>query len=478
MSPNSIEEKQRAAGRSAVWYTAAVFFTKGLGFITIPLFTRIMTRGEFGLFNNFAAWQIILVAICGLESYATLNRARLDYGEKELQEYQFTLLSTSMVLTMMLVILLGVAPAVPEAVTELDRRYLWAMVIYLLLFPAFSMFQALQRTQYRYKLSAGLTFASSLVAIILAVGLVLWLPDALLGRILGQYVPFMVLGLIFYLWYARTGGRFRLRYLRYALPLCGPLVVSALGSQLLLLGCRIVTQHLCGADEVAFLSLATTLANIVLILTGALGSAWAPYLFDCLEEKEYKRIFHTFGLLVWGTAILTVAVSLLAPELILVLGGSEYAPTLWLAPGFLVSCLFSMIATQYVTFETYHKDVRAGGVATLAMGVANLFLCVAGIRFFGFESVGYVNVASNIVLIAIHKVIVRRFESPDVFSLRVIGVPCLVALCSMPLCVLLYLHGLDSVRWALFLALGGLCVFLLLRFKSNRVSETQSTHSS
>lgn len=450
----SLEQKKVAAGKSAVWYTLATFLTKGLGFITIPLFTRIMTTGEFGLFNNYAAWQTILLSVMSLESYATLNRARLDYKGRELQDYQFTLLTSSLSVTFLLLILLVFAPAVPELITDLDRKYLYVMVLYLLFYPSFTMFQMLQRVHYRYKLSAGLSFGASIAATALAVLLVVVMDDALMGRIVGQYVPFAVLGIGFYLWYWKTGGAFKVSYLKYALHLAIPLIVATLGTQVLLLGCRIVTQHSCGPDEVAFLSLATTVSQIVLILVNTLNNAWAPWLYDCLNENAPEKAIGTFKVYIWGMSALTVAVMLVGPELVGILGGAEYAPTIWLVPSFIFTCLLGMLANQYVYLETYHKDVAAGGIATLVVSLLNLPLCWLFIQLWGFDAIGYANIISNTALIVAHKVLVsKRLMAQDLFSGKVTAVPLLLSFAFIPVSLVLYTANLDIARWATMLLL-------------------------
>lgn len=461
---DSLEQKKKAAGRSAVWYTVATFVTKGLGFLTIPLFTRVMTTGEFGLFNNYAAWQTILLSVLSLESYATLNRARLDCKGKELQDYQFTLLTSSLGVTMLLAILLVFAPAVPELLTDLDREYLYIMVLYLLFYPAFTMFQMLQRVQYRYKLSAFLSLGASLFATGLAVLLVVTLDDALMGRIVGQYVPFAVLGVAFYLWYWKTGGSFRVRHLKYALPLAIPLVVATLGSQVLLLGCRIVTQHSCGADEVAFLSLATTVAQIVLILVNTLNNAWAPWLYDCLNEGEPDKALKTFRLYIWGMAALSIAVMLLGPELVLILGGPEYSPTVWLVPSFMFTCLLSMLANQYVYLETYYKDVWAGGAATLLFGVINLPLCWVFIFLWGFEAVGYANIVSNALLVCAHKILIaRHLKVQDLFSLKNVAAPLGFAAVLIPITLGLYYYNVSVSRWVVVAVLAAAAAVIAIK---------------
>lgn len=461
---DSLEQKKKAAGKSAVWYTVATFVTKGLGFLTIPLFTRVMTTGEFGLFNNYAAWQTILLSVLSLESYATLNRARLDCKGKELQDYQFTLLTSSLGVTMLLALLLVCAPVFPETLTDLDRKYLCIMVLYLLFYPAFTMFQMLQRVQYRYKLSAGLSLGASLLATGLAVLLVVTLDDALMGRIVGQYVPFVVLGIVFYLWYWKTGGSFKLKHLKYALPLAIPLVVATLGSQILLLGCRIITQHVCGADEVAFLSLATTVSQIILILVNTLNNAWAPWLYDCLSEGEPNKALKTFRLYIWGMSALAIAVMLLGPELVLILGGAEYAPTVWLIPSFIFTCLLSMLANQYVYLETYYKNVWAGGSFTLLFGVINLPLCWVFITFWGFEAVGYANIVSNVLLMLAHKVLLsKHLKVKDLFSSK----STIAALCTsavfIPVSLSLYYSNADAIRLICVALLAGVGVVLAFR---------------
>lgn len=459
---DSLDQKQKAAGKSAIWYTAAAFTTKGLGFITIPLFTRIMTTGEFGLFNNYAAWQSILLAVLSLESYATLNRARLDCNGKELQDYQFTLLTCSLGITFLLGMLLAIAPAVPELITDLDSKYLCIMLLYLLFYPAFTMFQMLQRVRYRYKLSAGLSLGASLLATGLSVLLVVNMDDALLGRVVGQYVPFALLGMVFYLWYWKTGGSFKLRYMKYALPLAVPLVVATLGAQVLLLGCRIVTQHSCGSDDVAFLSLATTISQIVLILVSTLNSAWAPWLYDCIETRQPERAVKTFRLYIWGMAVLSALVMLVGPELVLVLGGAEYKPTIWLVPSFMLTCLLSMLANQYIYLETYHKDVWAGGIAALIFGVLNLPLCWLFIQCWGFDAVGYANVASNLLLILAHKLILaKRLRVDDLFSLKVVASPLGFAAALVPLSLGLYYLDNAAIRWSVIVILLAACLFFV-----------------
>ena len=41
---------------SSIWYTISNFLVKGIGFITIPVFARLMTKQEMGDYSNFLVW--------------------------------------------------------------------------------------------------------------------------------------------------------------------------------------------------------------------------------------------------------------------------------------------------------------------------------------------------------------------------------------------------------------------------------------
>ena len=98
--------------KSSVWYTASNFLTKAMSFITIPIFTRLMTKEQYGDFSIFASWQSVFLIICGIEIYATLNRARFDYAEgSHLNSYITSSLVLSALITTMILALYLLFPS-------------------------------------------------------------------------------------------------------------------------------------------------------------------------------------------------------------------------------------------------------------------------------------------------------------------------------------------------------------------------------
>ena len=96
-----------------------------------------------------------------------------------------------------------------------------------------------------------------------------------MGRILGQYVPYIVVGLIFYIYFFRKSFVIKTSIWKYALTLGLPLVFSFLGSQILLTADRVVVKQLGSAEEVAWLVLAASCTHIILIFVQTLNNTWA-----------------------------------------------------------------------------------------------------------------------------------------------------------------------------------------------------------
>ena len=74
--------------KSSIWYTLSNFILKGVSFITVPIFARLLTKEEFGLFSNFNSWLSIFIILGTLSLSSSLISARFDY-KYDLNSYIF-----------------------------------------------------------------------------------------------------------------------------------------------------------------------------------------------------------------------------------------------------------------------------------------------------------------------------------------------------------------------------------------------------
>ena len=81
-----MQNLDKKALKSGFFYTFSNFLTKGIVFLTTPLFSRIMSEQAFGAYSAFITWQTLLLCVLPLGLDTTVNRARLDFPDK-LEQY-------------------------------------------------------------------------------------------------------------------------------------------------------------------------------------------------------------------------------------------------------------------------------------------------------------------------------------------------------------------------------------------------------
>lgn len=207
--------------RSGLWYTVANFLTKAVGFITTPIFSRMLTHAEFGIYDNYLSWLSILTIFVTLNLESTFISARFDF-EDDFDRYVFSVLTLSTVSALIWIAIYAVFSTQAAAFLNLDNVYIRGMLIYLVFLPAVNIFQTKERYFYHYKLSVLVSCLITVSTAALSVCLVMVLPNRLDGRVFGSVIPTIVIGVVLYLYHLVKGKRVRLAYWKYALAICFP----------------------------------------------------------------------------------------------------------------------------------------------------------------------------------------------------------------------------------------------------------------
>ena len=72
--------------KASIAYTVCNIIQKCLSFITVPLFTRLLTTDEYGQFSVYTAWQGIFAIFLTLNlPYGSFSKAMIAYEDKRNQ---------------------------------------------------------------------------------------------------------------------------------------------------------------------------------------------------------------------------------------------------------------------------------------------------------------------------------------------------------------------------------------------------------
>ena len=441
MNNSTVSNKALKAG---VWYTISNFLAKGLIFLSTPIFTRVLSKTEYGLYSNFATWQVLLLGLVTWELYSTIPRARYDF-EKEIDQYISSITLAGSIVTMFFYVMAVLFMPFVSSLLSIEPKYVHILFIYLLTAPALQILQAKHRIFMEYKLATALTLLSSVGSIAVAVLMVYLCNDKLFGRIVGQQGVLIIVNTAIFIWIVLKGRALNVKHCKYAFAIALPLVPHLLAGNLLGSFDKIAIQKLCGTEDLAYYSVAFNCALLAKVLWDSLNQAMVPWLYDNLANDKIEDIKEVNKYYVAIFMFISVGIMLFVPEVVFIFGGREYALAKYVMPPIIIGSCFQFVYSTYVNLEMYEKKTFSISVGTIAAGLLNVPL-----NFFFIERSGYVAAAYTTMfcygaLMTFHYFIVKHLRMDNTYSNR-FNFTILALMCCVTI-IMEYIYHYNFVRW-------------------------------
>lgn len=446
--------------QAAIWYLFSNILVKGLGFLSTPVFTRIMSKAEYGEFTNFVTWENILFILVSLQLHTTVPRAKYDFEER-LNEYLTSITAVSNAAALLLYLFVEYNHNFFETFLGMDIVYIRVLFLYLFFAPAFSFLQIQHRMDNKYIMFTVLAVFSALIREGISVFLVICMQNKLLGRLIGYVVPIMAINIAIWLFIVIRGRYPSFTHMKYAIALSIPMVFHAMAGNLLGSSDRLMIKQMIGAEETAVYTVPYTAATMLNLIWNALNQAWTPWLYGKIHEGHFDDIRAKSRIYFGVYAVFIFPVLLMAPEIIWILAGKEYYEARYIMPPVIISSVFQFIYGMYVNLETYEKKNWLVAVGTFGAALINIVLNLSFIPRFGYFAAAYTTLVGYFCLLCFHAISVWRMgKYRELYDLRFIGVITISVFFLHFVCMFLYSYII--VRYIL-LGIYTLCVLIICR---------------
>lgn len=453
-----MKDNNRKALKSGIWYTFSNFLIRSIGFITTPIFTRILTKAEFGAFNNYSSWLSIITIFVTLNLESTLISARYDYKDR-FDEYILSVLSLSSISVAIWFIFVNVFSDGITSFLGVDITYLNAMLLYLVFLPAVNLFQARERYYFEYKKTVVTSLVLSVGTALISVLLVQSMNNRLTGRIIGSVSPTVVLGGAFYVFFIIKGKRIKIEYWKYALPVCLPYIPHLLSMTLLNSTDRVMIDKWCESEATALYSLAYNCGAIITLLLTSMNNAFAPWLGEKIAENRTDEIRKFTKIYISAFVLFAIGIMLVSPEVLWILGGESYMEAIYVMPPVSMGCVCQFLYTLFVNVEQFKKKTLGMAFASAIAAIVNFTLNYIFIPKIGYLAAAYTTLVGYLCLLCIHMYLTYRLKLNNVYSYRFVWGAVFVGLCAMILITLTY--AMPVLR---YIVIGVYCLFLALLF--------------
>ena len=96
---------ENTAQRAGLGYTISNIILKGIIFLSLPVFSRLLSPSDFGIYNNYLAYEGIISGIMSLGLYSCIKKAVFDF--KDNFNSFFSSILSSIIFTYILTIILS-----------------------------------------------------------------------------------------------------------------------------------------------------------------------------------------------------------------------------------------------------------------------------------------------------------------------------------------------------------------------------------
>lgn len=417
---NSYKDMSNAA-KASLWFVICGFMQRGISVLTTSIFTRMMSKEQYGVYNTFTSWLEIVGVIVTLRLYNGIYMKGLVSYEDDRDRFTSSLLGLS---SLMIVIWLGIyflfSPVINLRL-GLTTPMMICMFVMIITETWFGFWSARQRVDFAYKALIAVTVAASIlkpVCGIIAVSLTE--DDKAFYRIVSlAIVEFCIYIFLHISQVKRSHVFFDKKYWAIALKFNIVLIPHYLSQRILNHSDRIMIRNFCGDGDAGVYSLAYSIAMIMGLFSTAFLNTLTPWNYQQLKNKNYdgmKKIANTTTIIM---ALVNIGLILIAPEALTFFAPKSYHEALNVIPPVAMGVFFTFVYGLFVNVEMYYSKNRYVMIASVTGAVLNVALNYVFIQKYGYIAAAYTTLISYIVYCLMHALFVQRIVRKEKLECRI-----------------------------------------------------------
>lgn len=403
---NKLLEKYRnfsPAVKASFWFTVSNVMLRGISFITLPIFSRILTTAEYGVVSVFGSWETIISIFCTLTLWGGVFNLVLVKNSEEREKYiaGFQGLATTITLVFFLLSLALIKPFCKFS--TLSPFLVVCLYLQILSQVPFLLWQGKVRFDYKYKLIVLITAVMSVLNPILGYIAVTHTEYKAEARIVVTTVMNLVVAIIFFIVNVKNGKTFFNKEIwKYAIKFNIVLIPHYLSMQILSQSDRIMINNMCSSTDVGIYSVAYSFAMLLSLVTAGINSSFGPFIYKCIKSENYEKLRKSTTFLLFGIAAMTVAMICTIPDVFKLVLPESYYPAIWVIPPITGAVFFQFLYPLFGSVEFYYEAKKYVTMASLFGAGINIVLNFIFIKLIGFIAAAYTTLFCYIAFSVFH----------------------------------------------------------------------------
>lgn len=427
-------------------YFFATLASKALAFVSIPVYTRLLTVEDYGVVNVFMSLVGIVSVMLTLSSEAAISR--YYYDAKDIEDFK-RFVGTSIKLTSGILVVTTcvflLCLGFFSDIMSMPRKLILCLIPVALFHITNSIFTQIYNPLMQSKKIAIVSSVQSYTAFGLSVVCIMMLDsDRYYGYVLGNILAMVLLG-TYMVKQIRPyfTNCFDKSYVPYILKYCLPYIPDTLSGIVLAQFSKIFIGNSQGFALAGSYGLVVNIATLMGIVIQITNQAWIPYYFRYMNAKDYKSIDNEFNLIWRLTLIAGITLSFFGKELAELLARRDFLEMMPVLPLLVSGYVFHQWAYLYLRNVGYAKRMMWNTYSYMFSGIMLVILnIILTPRYQGYGAAA-ATLLSYILLLVFTYIVNRRVIKLHATSLWIPLKPFIIYAIIITIGIWLYLSGIN-----------------------------------
>ena len=414
-----VYRKMNMQARASAWFVLCSFFQKGIAFITVPIFTRLLTVEEYGVINLFTTWLTFFTILATLNlSGGCYNRGLIKYDKND---YTSSVQSLATVCTLIVCFFICIFYQWISEFTGLDIRLLYLICPYLIFVSGINFWSVKERFFFRYKKLVVITILNTLLSTCFGlIAIIISTVDRGTEKVFWSTVAMILVSIPFYVLNFRNGRTFYNKEMwLFSLNFNLPLLPHYLSNIILSQSDRVMINMFCGVADVAMYSIAFSIASITKIFTDAISATLVPWRYQLLEKKEYRHINKVSLIVLAFVGAMIGLINLFAPEVLFIFGDVKYREAVWCIPPLMLCTYFIFAYGMFSNVEFYFLKTKFMMVTSVSSAILNIVLNYLFVGTFGYIACAYTSLLCYIFYCFGHYIYMKHICNKEIPKINI-----------------------------------------------------------
>lgn len=438
---------------ASLWNFAGTFLLKTVTFVSIPIFTRILSPYDYGIVSTYTTYVSFLGIVIGLSLNTATANARIDFAER-FNDFNASIIKASFLIFIVELILGNVFCSLIEDKLSLNKFYL--NIIFFISYAEYvvNTYYKINTVDFQFKSNMKISVSNALVSVILSICLIDWMENDITAKLIGQGVFLFCIAVLLFVHIGFIKSReFMVSDINYAKKIALPNIFHQISQLIMSQSDRVIILNMCNAVTAAKYSVVYSFGLIMQMAWNAVNEVWVPWLYRELYASNHDHIVKLSKAYVYLFTFVSGIAMLIAPDFMIFLAPESYLEATNIISPIILATYFMFLYSFFVNIEIYNKKNKYMAISTLIAAIANIAGNCVLIPVFGYKAAAYTTLFSYILLMILHYMFLTYLFRLNIYRITMFVFP-IIFMIVMTVISLLTLE-MPAVRY-----LAVLCVFL------------------